>query len=97
MFSIRKVKASHNSGQFQHLYESYFLLLKKPCFVWSTEVRSWLSVETRDNTFASIRSCGNEVYRVEKSKEDTWEPWKLRSRNFSMTSEEFLSYETPFI
>ena len=30
-----------------------------------------------------------EVYKVEKSKENTWEPWKLRSRNFSMTSEEF--------
>ena len=45
---------------------------------------------TRDNTFAWIRSCGNEVYKVEKSKEDTLEPWKLRSRNFSMTAEEFL-------
>ena len=44
---------------------------------------------TRDNTFALIRSCDNEVYKVEKSKEDTWEPWKLHSRNFSMTSEEF--------
>ena len=30
------------------------------------------------------------MYKVEKSKEDTWEPCKLRSRNFSMTSEEFL-------
>ena len=28
MFSMRKVKASHNSAQVQHLYESYFLLLK---------------------------------------------------------------------
>ena len=37
-----------------------------------------------------ISSCGIEVYKVEKSKEDTWEPWKLRSRNFSMISEEFL-------
>ena len=25
-----------------------------------------------------------------KSKEGTWEPWKFRTRNFSMTSEEFL-------
>ena len=25
---------------------------------------------TRDNTFALIRSCGNEVYKVNKSKED---------------------------
>ena len=32
------------------------------------------------------------MYKVEKSKEDTWEPRKLRSRNFSMTSEEFWSY-----
>ena len=30
------------------------------------------------------------MYKVEKSKEDTREPCKLRSRNFSMTSEEFL-------
>ena len=36
-----------------------------------------------------MRSCGNEVYNVEKSEEDTWESWKLCSRNFSMTSEEF--------
>ena len=35
---------------------------------------------TRDNTFALITSCG-------KSKEDTWEPWEFRSRNFTMTSE----------
>ena len=45
---------------------------------------------TRENTFALIKSCGNEVYKVEKSKEDTWEPWKLRSCSLSMTSEEFL-------
>ena len=38
-----------------------------------------------NTTFALIRSCCKEVYKVEKSKEDTWEPWKLRSRNFSMT------------
>ena len=32
MFSMRKVKASHKSTQDQHLYESYFLLLKNPAF-----------------------------------------------------------------
>ena len=26
------------------------------------------------------------MYKMEKSKEDTGEPWKLRSRIFSMTS-----------
>ena len=36
----------------------------------------------------AIRWCGNGV-------RDTWEPWKLRSRNFSMTSEEF--YEAKII
>ena len=36
-----------------------------------------------------MRSCGKDVYKVEKSKEDTCEPWKFRRRNFSMTSEEF--------
>ena len=30
------------------------------------------------------------MYKVEKSKEVTWKSWKLCSRNFSITSEEFL-------
>ena len=30
IFSMRKVKASHNSVQVQHVYESYFLLEKNP-------------------------------------------------------------------
>ena len=93
MFSTRKVKASDNSAQDQHLYESYFLLLKNPAltevhrYVFDSALKHQL---TRDNTFALIRSCSNEVYKVEKLKEDTWEPRKLRSLNFSMTSEEFL-------
>ena len=29
IFSMRNVKASHSSAQVQHLYESYFLLLKQ--------------------------------------------------------------------
>ena len=68
------------------------MLLKNPVL---TEVQRYVFDSlmkhqlTRDNTFALIRSYGNEVYKVEKSKEDTWEPRKLRSRNFSMTSEEF--------
>ena len=41
-------------------------------------------------TFALIRSFGKDVYIEEKPKEDTWEPWRFRRRNFSMTSEEFL-------
>ena len=69
------------------------MLLKSPAL---TEVQRYVFDSllkhqmTRDNTFALIRSCGNEVYKVEKSKEDIWEPRKLRSRNLSMTSEEFL-------
>ena len=68
------------------------MLLKKPAlsevqrYVFDSLLKHQL---TRDNTFALIRSCGNEVYEVEKSREDTREPWKLRSRNFSMTSEDF--------
>ena len=90
---MRNVKSSHNSVQVQHLYESYFFLLKKPAlsevqrFVLYSLLRQQL---TRDNAFVLIRSCGNEMYKVEKSKEDTCEPRKLRSRNFSMTSEEYL-------
>ena len=74
MFSTRNVKASQNSVQDQHLYESYFLLLKNPAL---TEVQrhvfdSLLKHQlTRDNSFALITSCGNEVYKVEKSKEGT--------------------------
>ena len=74
---MRKVKASHNSMQVQHLYESYFLLLKKPAlsevqrYVFDSLLKHQL---TRDNTFALIRLCGNGVYKVEKSKEDTREP-----------------------
>ena len=37
-----------------------------------------------------MRSGGMDVYKVEKSKEDTREPFKFRRRNFSMTLEEFL-------
>ena len=72
MFSMRKVKASQNSAQDQHLYESY--IKKTPAlsevqrYVFDSLLKHQL---TRDNTFALIRSCGNEVYKVEKSKEDT--------------------------
>ena len=29
------------------------------------------------------------MYKVEKSKEDIWQPWNKHSRNFFMTSEDF--------
>ena len=70
MFSIRKVKVSHNSAQDQHLYESYFLFLKNPAltevqrYVFDSLLKHQLTI---DNSFAFIRSCGNEVYKVEKS------------------------------
>ena len=69
-----KVKASHYSAQVKHLYESYFLLLKNPAlsevkrYVFDSLLKHQL---TRDNTFTLIRSCGSEVYKVEKSKENT--------------------------
>ena len=68
---MRKVKASHNSAQDQCLYESYFLLLKNPAL---TEIQRYVFDSllkhhlTRENSFALMRSCGNEVYKVEKSK-----------------------------
>ena len=70
---MRKVKASHNLVQVQHVYESYFLLEKNPALsvvqrlVFDSLLKHHL---TRDNIFALIRSCGKDVYRVEKSKED---------------------------
>ena len=79
--------------QVQHEYESYFFLEKNPAlseiqrYVFDSLLKRNL---IRDNTFASIRPCGKDVYKVETSKEDTWEPWKFRSRNFSMTPEEVL-------
>ena len=33
-----------------------------------------------------MKSCGKEVYKVDKSKEDTCEPLKVRRLSFSMTS-----------
>ena len=57
----KRLKASYNSAQVQHLYES-FLLLKKSYFFWSTEVHfdSLLKHQfTKDNTFALIWSSGN--------------------------------------
>ena len=74
IFSMRKVKASLNSVQVQHLYGSYFLLEKNPAL---SEVQRYVYYSllkhhlTRDNTFSLITSCGKDVYDVEKSKEDT--------------------------
>ena len=71
---MRKVKASPNSVQVQHLYAAYLLLLKKPAF---SEVQRYVIDAllkhqlTRYNTFAFIRPCCNEMNKVEKSKEDT--------------------------
>ena len=71
MFSIRKVKASHNSAQVQHLNESYFLLLKKRAlsevhrYVFNFLLKHQL---TRDNTFALIRSRGNEKIKWKSRK-----------------------------
>ena len=59
IFSMRKVKASLNSVQVQHLYESYVLLEKNPAlsevqrYVFDTLLKHHL---TRDNTFSLIRS-----------------------------------------
>ena len=74
MFFMRTVKASHYSAQDQHLYELYFVLLKNPALieVQRYDFDSLLKQQlTRDNIFALIRSCCNEVYKVEKSKEDS--------------------------
>ena len=76
IFSTRKVKASYNSVQVQHVYESYFLYRKNPVlsevhiqgYVFDSLLKHNLA---RDNTFALKRSCGKDVYKVEKSKEDT--------------------------
>ena len=92
IFSMRKVKASLNSVQVQHLYESYLLLEKNSAlsevqrYVFDTLLKYHL---TRDNTFSLIRSCDKDVYNVEKTKEDTWEPWMFCSCNFSMTRQSF--------
>ena len=67
---MRKVKASHNSMQVQHVYESYFLLEKNPAlsdvqrYVFDSLLKHFL---TRDNTFAQMILCGMNVYKVEKS------------------------------
>ena len=77
--------------QVQHAYESYFLLEKNPAladvqrYVFDSLSKHHL---TRDNTFALMISCGKDVYKVEKSKENTWEPWKFltkSNKNFHFT------------
>ena len=74
IFSMRKVKATLNSVQDQHLYESYFLFEKNPAlsevqrYVFHSLLKHHL---TRDNTFSLIRSGGKDVYKVENLKEDT--------------------------
>ena len=71
---MRNVKASHNSAQVQHFILVILLVAKKPAL---SEVQRYVFHSlfkhqlTRDNTFALIRSCDNEVFKVEKSKEDT--------------------------
>ena len=67
MFSMRKVKASHISAQDQHLYESYFLLLKNPAlaevqrYVFDSLLKHKL---TRDNTFAYMSQGSNYCFIV---------------------------------
>ena len=72
---MRKAKASYNSVQVQHVYESYFLLEKTPPYLKYTCLYVFDSLLkhhlTRYKTFAFIRSCGKDVYKVEKSKEGT--------------------------
>ena len=78
------VKASHNSLQVQHVYESYVLLEKHPTFSDAQRYDFDYLLKrnlTRDNTFAQIRPYGKDVYKVEKSKEDNWQPRTFRSRN----------------
>ena len=68
MFSMRKVEASHNSAQDQHLYTIRVIFHVAE----STEVRFLLSVETpvdQRQPFALIRLCCNMVNKVENSKE----------------------------
>ena len=71
MFSMRKVKLRARPTFIRVI----FLVAKKNPAL--TEVQRYVFDSllkhqlTRDNTFALIRSCGNEVYKVEKSKEDT--------------------------
>ena len=55
----------------------------------------WLSVETPVNKRQHF--CFDEMYKLEKSKEDTSVHWKLRSRNSSMTSEEFYAPKIIYI
>ena len=71
------------NGFFIH-HQRHISCCYKASFVWGTQVRFCLSVETpvnkRDNTLDLIRSCSNEVYEVDKSKEDTWEAWSYMQR-----------------
>ena len=54
---MRKVKASQKPA-----------LSEVERYIFDSLLKQQLTI---DNTFALIRSCGNEVYKVEKSQEDT--------------------------
>ena len=73
MFSIRKIKTSHILSASPTFVRVIFLVAKSPfCLKYRGVFDSLLKQQlTRYNTFPLIRSCGNEVYKVEKSKEDT--------------------------
>ena len=58
MFSVRKVKASHNSVQDQHLYESYFLLLKILPYV---KYRGKILTLCRNTSWPETRFCFDKI------------------------------------
>ena len=61
MFSMRKVNASHNSAQVQHLYESYFLLLKKPAlsevqrYVFDSLFTKWITKDYKMDMIEQVQ------------------------------------------
>ena len=64
--SIRKVKASYNSVQVQHVYESYFSLEKNPAL---SDVQRYFFYSllkhhlTKDTTFTLKISCGKDCIK----------------------------------
>ena len=74
MFSLRKVKSFTFLRIRPTSIRVIFLVAKNHALseVQRLDFYSLLKHQlTRDNNFALIRPCGNEMYKVEKSKENT--------------------------
>ena len=82
----------HITQHKSNIYTSHITVAKKPAlsevqrYVFDSLLKHQLS---RDNTFALIRSCGNEMYEVEKSKKKLENPGSYAVATFRWPRKSF--------